>query len=100
MQDNRTYNDAVNSLNSLQTNSAILEAIRASGGSLNRKSLPELREFCRTIGYEPSDFDRLNVIHIAGTKGKGSTSALVESILRHYNQSQIRLYTSPHLVAV
>ncbi|CAI2179587.1 2181_t:CDS:10 [Funneliformis geosporum] len=96
--------DAVNRLNSLQTNSSILEAIRTSGGRLNEKSLPELREFCRTIGYEPSVFDRLNVIHIAGTKGKGSTSAFVDSILRHFNQSgdtsQIRLFTSPHLVTV
>jgi len=39
------------------------------------------------------------VIHIAGTKGKGSTAAFVESILR---ASGLRtgLYTSPHLVHV
>ncbi|CAB4374728.1 unnamed protein product [Rhizophagus irregularis] len=103
---NRTYEDAIKCLNSLQTNAAILQAIRASGGRLNEKSLPEFRELCRVIGYDPSDFNRLNVIHITGTKGKGSTSALVESILRHYKQDEnitpIRtgLYTSPHLIAV
>ncbi len=28
--------------------------------------------------------DQLNVIHVAGTKGKGSTCAFTESILRQY----------------
>lgn len=30
-----------------------------------------------------ADLNRLNVIHITGTKGKGSTSAFTDSILRH-----------------
>ncbi|GES91256.1 FolC bifunctional protein [Rhizophagus clarus] len=102
----RTYEDAIKCLNTLQTNAAVLKDIRASGGLLNEKSLPEFREFCRVIGYDPSDFNRLNVIHITGTKGKGSTSAFVESILRHYKQDEnitkVRtgLYTSPHLTTV
>jgi folylpolyglutamate synthase len=42
---------------------------------------------------------------VAGTKGKGTTCAFVNSILQHYNQSvgiprKIGLYTSPHLVVV
>jgi folylpolyglutamate synthase len=45
----------------------------------------------------------LNPIHIAGTKGKGSTSAFISSILSQYTSSDSRkpvkigLYTSPHL---
>lgn len=35
-------------------------------------------------------------IHIAGSKGKGSTSAFVQSILRNANFN-VGLYTSPHL---
>ncbi len=55
---------------------------------------------------QPSDLDRLKPIHIAGTKGKGSTSALISSILSQYLGSsgdaqskihKIGLYTSPHL---
>ena len=57
---------------------------------------------------QPSDFDRLNPIHIAGTKGKGSTSTFVSSILSQYLPtkrsihaerlpSSVGLYTSPHL---
>ncbi|KAL8731803.1 MAG: hypothetical protein Q9181_004180 [Wetmoreana brouardii] len=63
-------------------------------------------EWCRRAGYEPADFDRLRPIHVAGTKGKGSTSAFVSSILAQYLPSpsqsnplfrKIGLYTSPHL---
>ncbi|KAL8867680.1 MAG: hypothetical protein Q9198_008427, partial [Flavoplaca austrocitrina] len=54
----------------------------------------------------PADFDNLRPIHIAGTKGKGSTSAFISSILTQYIPSpsqpnplfsKIGLYTSPHL---
>lgn len=51
--------------------------------------------------------NRLNVVHITGTKGKGSTSAFVDSLVRttpRANNSDGRptvgLYTSPHLVQV
>lgn len=56
--------------------------------------------------YQPSDFDKLNAVHIAGTKGKGSTSSFVSSILAQYTKSpdnaegkinKVGLYTSPHL---
>ncbi|CAG8454831.1 14593_t:CDS:10 [Cetraspora pellucida] len=99
--ENRTYAQAVECLNSLQTNAAIIEAINKAGGSINSRSLPEMREFCRKIG--------LNIIHVTGTKGKGSTCALVESILRNFyssrkesmtNKIRTGLFTSPHLVAV
>ncbi|XP_041973956.1 folylpolyglutamate synthase, mitochondrial-like isoform X2 [Aricia agestis] len=43
--------------------------------------------------------DKLSVIHVAGTKGKGSTSAMCESILRAHG-FRTGFYSSPHLVAV
>src|ERR1700722_3838141 len=36
-------------------------------------------------------------IHVAGTNGKGSVSAMLESILRASGQ-RVGMYTSPHLV--
>ncbi|KAG8732268.1 Folylpolyglutamate synthetase [Ceratobasidium sp. 423] len=36
----------------------------------------------RRIGYQPEDLNKLNVIHVAGTNGKGSTCAFCYSILR------------------
>ena len=45
------------------------------------------------------DLDALSVIHVAGTKGKGSTCAFVEHILRECG-TRTGLYSSPHLVDV
>lgn len=45
----------------------------------------------------------MNLIHISGTKGKGSTSSLTQSIIRNYpgdKPIKTGLFTSPHLVAV
>lgn len=50
-----------------------------------------------------ADINGLNVIHVAGTKGKGSTCAFVESFLRVHGKrtgfpKKTGLYTSPHLI--
>lgn len=42
---------------------------------------------------------KLKVIHVAGTKGKGSTCTFTESILRHCG-FRTGLFTSPHLIDV
>lgn len=55
---------------------------------------------------QPKDLDRLNIIHVAGTKGKGSTCAYVDSILSQYRRpgksrlTKTGLFISPHLIAV
>ena len=41
--------------------------------------------------------NKLKTIHIAGTNGKGSTAAILQSILRTAGL-KVGLYTSPHLV--
>ncbi|KAG7096792.1 hypothetical protein E1B28_004202 [Marasmius oreades] len=97
----RSYKDAVQHLNSLQSNAATLDAVRASGGKSSNLAIPEMLEYLGRIGYCPEDLNALNVIHITGTKGKGSTSAFTSSILQNVKPDwKIGLYTSPHLVAV
>ncbi|KAJ5935217.1 Folylpolyglutamate synthase [Penicillium verhagenii] len=105
----RTYEAAIVALNSLQTNYAVVEELRKSVSrkEMNERSIPETVEWLQRIGYKPSDLDRLNPIHVAGTKGKGSTSAFISTILSQYVQSEgdqstprlqkVGLYTSPHL---
>lgn len=39
------------------------------------------------------------MIHVAGTKGKGSTCAFCESILRHHGY-KTGFYSSPHLISI
>ncbi|KAF8897674.1 Mur ligase [Infundibulicybe gibba] len=97
----KSYKNAIELLNSLQSNAATLEAVRASGGRLSEFAIPEMIEYLQRIGYNVEDLNVLNVAHITGTKGKGSTSAFTDSILRRARPDwKIGLYTSPHLIAV
>ena len=41
--------------------------------------------------------DNFKTIHLAGTNGKGSTAAIINSILIS-NSHKVGLYTSPHLI--
>ena len=41
-----------------------------------------------------------NIVHITGTKGKGSTAAICESVLRSRDGLTTGLFTSPHLVDI
>ncbi|KLJ12248.1 folylpolyglutamate synthase [Blastomyces silverae] len=109
----RNYEDAIAALNSLQSNFSIVNAIRQAGPNMNLRAIPEMIEWCQKIGYQPSELNRLNLIHVAGTKGKGSTCAFISSILSQYLRSatesasladtqrpkisKVGLYTSPHL---
>ncbi len=55
--------------------------------------LERIRELLRRFG---GPHLRLRVIHVGGTNGKGSTSAMVSSIIRE-SGFRTGLYTSPHL---
>ena len=46
----RSYQDAVDHLNSLQSNAETLNAVRASGGR-SEFAIPEMLEFLKRIGY-------------------------------------------------
>jgi len=57
------------------------------------RSLARMREILENLGNPQQ---RYQTLHITGTKGKGSTSAYSESILRHLGY-RTGLFTSPHL---
>lgn len=56
-------------------------------------SLDRMRDLLDRLGRPQ---ERFRCIHIAGTKGKGSTSAMTEAVLRAAGY-RTGLYTSPHL---
>jgi dihydrofolate synthase/folylpolyglutamate synthase len=58
-----------------------------------RLGLGPMREACARAGYPEQ---ALPVVHVAGTNGKGSVSAMVEAIARSHGM-RTGLYTSPHL---
>jgi hypothetical protein len=44
--------DAIKALNTLQSNASVVNAIRQSGGGMNKQAIPEMIDWCRRIGYE------------------------------------------------
>lgn len=55
--------------------------------------LERVRVLLRRLGSPESG---LKIVHIAGTKGKGSTAAMISSVLRKAGY-RVGLFTSPHL---
>ena len=56
--------------------------------------LENVKELLRRLGDPQDEF---RSVHIAGTNGKGSVSAMIASILREQGY-RTGLYTSPHMV--
>ncbi len=56
--------------------------------------LPRMRELLERLSNPQSS---LRIVHVAGTKGKGSTSLMLEGIL-HAAGHRVGCFTSPHLV--
>jgi dihydrofolate synthase/folylpolyglutamate synthase len=67
--------------------------LRNAGSALG---LDRMRELSRRLGNPES---AAPCIHIAGTNGKGSTAAMIESIQRAHGRTT-GLYTSPHLIEI
>ncbi|MDR1291209.1 MAG: hypothetical protein LBK06_08410, partial [Planctomycetaceae bacterium] len=84
-----SFEEALNFLNSRKN----FELSRnfETGGLLER--LARLRKFVDYIGYPDKKY---KIVHVAGTKGKGSTCVLLEGILVEAGASVGR-FTSPHL---
>ncbi|MGH9860865.1 MAG: bifunctional folylpolyglutamate synthase/dihydrofolate synthase, partial [Candidatus Acidiferrales bacterium] len=80
------------------------EAVRyllGLGGELAAPRQPrvakfDLRNITALAEHLGSPHRAVPCAHIAGTNGKGSTAAMIESILRHAGL-RTGLYTSPHL---
>ncbi len=83
------YKEALNYINSF-TN---YETTPGVGRDLNQDGLERVHLLLRLLGRPQNSFN--NVV-IAGTKGKGSVAAMIESVLREAGY-RTGLYTSPHL---
>ncbi|XP_067165010.1 folylpolyglutamate synthase, mitochondrial isoform X2 [Apteryx mantelli] len=92
------YQDAIRTLNTLQTNASYLEQVKRERGD-PRAQLEAMKGFLERSGLKVEDLDRLNIIHVTGTKGKGSVCAFAERVLRSYGL-KTGFYSSPHLVQV
>ncbi|KFY68900.1 hypothetical protein V496_00723 [Pseudogymnoascus sp. VKM F-4515 (FW-2607)] len=106
----RTYRRALSLLNELQSNQAVVSMVSSSNA--NSLAIPEMLDWLRRLRYTPESFNGLRVIHVAGTKGKGSVCSMLDSMLKQYlltqNESgvaegreplgRVGVFTSPHLI--
>jgi dihydrofolate synthase/folylpolyglutamate synthase len=65
-----TYRESLDWLYGLQVHGIVL-------------GLENIRRLCDALGIETASSAKRRFIHVAGTNGKGSTCAMLESIYRH-----------------
>ncbi|OBT76042.1 hypothetical protein VF21_03554 [Pseudogymnoascus sp. 05NY08] len=108
----RTYKQALSLLNELQSNQAVVSMVSSSSANANSLAIPEMLDWLRKLRYTRASFNDLRVIHVAGTKGKGSVCAMLDSMLKQYLLTQnasgvtagrkplgrVGVFTSPHLI--
>lgn len=78
-----TYSEAI----------AFIESVSWMG---SRPGLERIECLCHLLG-DPQD--RIKTVHIAGTNGKGSVSAMIASVLSAAGH-RTGLFTSPHLISI
>lgn len=94
IQPHENYDSAVDWLNEMQCVQAITREQKMDG-----YGLVVIKQLLSRVGISMEDVNNLNVIHITGTKGKGSTCAFIENILIHHGV-RTGFFNSPHLIEV
>lgn len=88
----KTYQDCVDYLYSL------ISYETKPNWSYDNKSM-NLERFKEFLSRLNNPQKNLNIIHVAGSDGKGSTCAMISAVLQHMGY-KVGLYTSPHLHSV
>eukprot|EP01060_Flectonema_neradi_P030807 TRINITY_DN4544_c0_g3_i2.p1 TRINITY_DN4544_c0_g3~~TRINITY_DN4544_c0_g3_i2.p1 ORF type:complete len:485 (+),score=73.80 TRINITY_DN4544_c0_g3_i2:60-1457(+) len=94
----RCFEAAVEILNS-SISQKLKPPQKAGPSTAQGTNVDAMAEGLKKVGITQTDLKKLNVIHIAGTKGKGSTSSMCEKILREHGY-RTAMFTSPHLVSI
>lgn len=87
-----TYEESISFINSLADHEKKPGSYRVS-----RYDPRRVRRLLRKTGL--SD-DGIRIVHIAGTKGKGSVAYYTASLLKHSQKGRVGLFTSPHIFRI
>uniref|UniRef100_A0A8R1TQH4 Folylpolyglutamate synthase n=2 Tax=Onchocerca TaxID=6281 RepID=A0A8R1TQH4_ONCVO len=93
------YEESIAQLNGLQSNAATIRKLLSERGQTPNVNHAITKWCLEKCNIKLEEIDKLNVIHVSGTKGKGSTCAFTESILRQLG-CKTGFYSSPHLIHV
>ncbi|KAL7488935.1 hypothetical protein ACHAW6_014526 [Cyclotella cf. meneghiniana] len=97
------YDEAVKALLSPLHQATSPDEIRASAAR-RTNTLQDMQLYLQRIGLDVNSGQAENIprliFHVTGTKGKGSTLAFCESILRNAYNLNTGMFTSPHLVCI
>jgi folylpolyglutamate synthase len=98
--EDRTYEEALDALLRSPLHQAKTKEALSTAAARRTKTIDDMKIYMRRIGLLDNTKKRPAVIHVTGTKGKGSTCSLCESILRRHYGWNTGLFTSPHLVDI
>ncbi|SCU94626.1 LADA_0G09824g1_1 [Lachancea dasiensis] len=59
-----------------------------------------LSRISKLLAYFGNPQNRFNVLHVAGTNGKGSVCSILQSVLQTNSVYQVGKFTSPHLIHI
>ncbi|XP_022223467.2 folylpolyglutamate synthase, mitochondrial [Drosophila obscura] len=91
---NAEFEEAIKQLNFLQSNDV---AIRNSMENPRVNTKADTLKYMERSGLSLNTLEQVSFIHVAGTKGKGSTCALTECLLRQHGV-HTGFFSSPHIV--
>jgi folylpolyglutamate synthase len=92
------YESAIAALFSSLHQSTTKEAIQKAA-QRRKLTVQDMRSYWNCLQYPATKKKNKKMIHITGTKGKGSTACFCESVLRQ-NGYSTGLFTSPHLIDI
>ena len=100
-QDLSSYEKALAALMGSEHQAKTPEEVKAASERRTR-TIADMHEYWRRIHADKDDelLPVRRVIHVAGTKGKGSTSIMCEAICRKRYGMNTGLFTSPHLMDI